>query len=139
MTGALPTDGSCFTVSSSSRAVWMVQLRVSFQRATAMVSRRASLIGASGLKLLDQGVHQFVEDRGGFGLQHDAARELAVAEGVLRRGLLAFFGDGSGGAFCVGAVGLDLIFGCHRFWVGGRVRSEGMIYPRVARVGDGGS
>jgi hypothetical protein len=29
--------------------------------------------------------------------------------------LLTFFGDGSGGAFCVGAVGLDLFFGCHSF------------------------
>ena len=56
------------------------------------------LIGGLGLKLIDQGVHQFVELRGGFGLQHDAARELVVAAGVLRGGLLAFnFGDGSGG------------------------------------------
>ena len=93
------------------------------------------LIGGTGLEFFDEGVHQFVEEGRGFGGEYDAAGELAVAERVLRRGLLALFGDGSGGALCVGAVGLDLTFGCHSFWVGGRVRSEGMI---GAAARDGG-
>ena len=69
------------------------------------------LTGGARLKFIDQRVHQLVEKRGAFGPQHDAAGELVVAAGVLGGSLLAFFGDGSGGPFCVGAVGLDLTFG----------------------------
>ncbi len=80
-----------------------------------LVSMQAVLSPGAGLGLFDEGVHQRVEEGRGFGGQNDAARELAVAQRVLRRGLLAGFRDRAGGAFGVGAVGLDLTFGCHSF------------------------
>ena len=48
---------------------------------------QSALIGGFGLKLCDEGIHHVVEDRGGFGLQHDAARELVVAAGVFAKTL----------------------------------------------------
>jgi hypothetical protein len=93
----------------------MIQLRVSFPTGDGHGFDESGLTCGARLKLIDQGVHQFVEEGGAFRFQHDAARELVVAAGVLRRSLLAFFGDGSGGPFCVGAVGLDLTFCCHSF------------------------
>ena len=54
-----------------------------------------------------------------FAGEDGVAGEQAVLEGVLRGAGYAFFGAGTGGFFCVVAVGLDLFFRRHEVYLVG--------------------